>query len=121
MKGPSGRKPKRSNREIQDLICSVALHRRQTERAIAQALHILRATVYFYLVAGLISRVSSLVKPPLTVANVTERLAFNLSHIQSNGLSFGRMMNFVHSDEKWFFLTRIKKTYYLLPNEEPPH
>lgn len=28
-------------------------------------------------------------------------------------------MNVVHIDEKWFFLTCVKNTYYLLPDNEP--
>ena len=30
------------------------------------------------------------------------------------------MMNVVHIDEKWFYLTKVKRTFYLAPHEEPP-
>lgn len=30
-------------------------------------------------------------------------------------------MDVIHIDEKWFYLTKVKQTYYLLPDEEPPH
>ncbi|ETV98369.1 hypothetical protein H310_09060 [Aphanomyces invadans] len=31
------------------------------------------------------------------------------------------MMNYVHVDEKWFYATQVKRSYYLAPGEEPPH
>ena len=30
------------------------------------------------------------------------------------------MMNFIHIDEKWFYMTKIKENYYLLQDETPP-
>ena len=31
------------------------------------------------------------------------------------------MYNIVHIDEKWFYITKKTKRYYLLPNENDPH
>ena len=33
---------------------------------------------------------------------------------------FEDMMNYVHIDEKWFYMTKQKENYYLLPTEESP-
>ena len=30
------------------------------------------------------------------------------------------MFDYVHIDEKWFYMTKVKKTYYLVVDEEPP-
>ncbi|GAA0185407.1 hypothetical protein LIER_32695 [Lithospermum erythrorhizon] len=30
------------------------------------------------------------------------------------------MYNYIHIDEKWFYMSKNKETYYLLPNEEDP-
>ena len=31
------------------------------------------------------------------------------------------MFDYIHIDEKWFYMTKVKKkTYYLVPDEEPP-
>ncbi|KAF0747407.1 hypothetical protein AaE_007741 [Aphanomyces astaci] len=30
-------------------------------------------------------------------------------------------MDTVHIDEKWFYMTRIKRMFYLAPGEKPPH
>ncbi|ETW01006.1 hypothetical protein H310_06642 [Aphanomyces invadans] len=34
---------------------------------------------------------------------------------------FDDMMQSVHIDEKWFYATRVKRSYYLAPGVEPPH
>ena len=30
------------------------------------------------------------------------------------------MFDYVHIDEKWFYMTKVKKTYYLVVDEELP-
>ncbi|CAA0806006.1 Unknown protein [Striga hermonthica] len=35
--------------------------------------------------------------------------------------NFKGMYNYVHIDEKWFYMTKKEQTYYLLDNEEDPH
>ncbi|XP_057771014.1 uncharacterized protein LOC130990797 [Salvia miltiorrhiza] len=37
-----------------------------------------------------------------------------------NDYKFKGMYDYVHIDEKWFYLTKKDQTYYLLPNEEDP-
>ncbi|KAF0702046.1 hypothetical protein AaE_016160 [Aphanomyces astaci] len=51
---------------------------------------------------------SNYVKPYLTPANIEARL----SHCFSN------MLDFVHVDEKWFYLTKVKRRYYVYDDEE---
>ena len=51
--------------------------------------------------------------------NKIERVKFCLSLIRSNGL-FGDMYDHVHIDEKWFFLSKTKRNYYLLAEEPIP-
>ena len=31
------------------------------------------------------------------------------------------MYDYVHIDEKWFYMTKINTNYYLVPDETPPH
>lgn len=33
---------------------------------------------------------------------------------------FNGMSEYVHIDEKWFYMTKLKEKFYLLPNERPP-
>ena len=44
---------------------------------------------------------------------------FCRSFVDENGI-FMDMMEYVHLDEKWFFMTKIKENYYLLPDETQP-
>ncbi|ETW06272.1 hypothetical protein H310_02567 [Aphanomyces invadans] len=64
-------------------------------------------------VARLTAR-SSYVKPYLTEANVQARLKFAMSHLEpssSENHLFNDMHNYVHIDEKWFYLTKVKKRF----------
>ncbi|KAF0704838.1 Aste57867_7242 [Aphanomyces stellatus] len=63
---------------------------------------------------------SSYVKPFLTPDNMKERLRFAMGFLQPrlNGTYFfGNMYNYVHIDEKWFYLTTVKKKFYVYANE----
>ena len=43
--------------------------------------------------------------------------------LDSNGdaIPFATMHNYIHVDEKWFFMSRKSEKYYLLPIEEDPY
>ncbi|ETW01375.1 hypothetical protein H310_06925 [Aphanomyces invadans] len=67
---------------------------------------------------------SSTVKPQLTDANKAVRLQWAIEHVRSAApgtYTFDPLYDSVHVDEKWFFATRVKQTYYLAPGEKPPH
>ena len=34
---------------------------------------------------------------------------------------FDNMYDYVHIDEKWFYMTKINTNYYFVPGETPPH
>ncbi|GMF25502.1 unnamed protein product [Phytophthora lilii] len=61
------------------------------------------------------------VKPLLTDDNKAARLAWCISHLQLNSLFFAEMYDTIHVDEKLFYMTAVKRRYYLLPGEEAPH
>ncbi|KAF0717577.1 Aste57867_2222 [Aphanomyces stellatus] len=64
---------------------------------------------------------SSYVKPLLTEANRIARLAFAKSFLRPslNGHHvFVNMYDQVHVDEKWFFLTKVKRRIYVYADEE---
>jgi hypothetical protein len=60
------------------------------------------------------------VKPFLTDKNMSDRVDYALSHVLPSGL-FLDMYDTVHIDEKWFYMTKVKNSYYLLKDEEEPH
>ena len=49
----------------------------------------------------------------MTKKNEIQRLKFALSFVKPNG-QFHDMFDYVHIDEKWFYMTKVKKTYYLV-------
>ncbi|ETW08077.1 hypothetical protein H310_02442 [Aphanomyces invadans] len=64
---------------------------------------------------------SNYVKPHLTPANVEERLKFAMSFVRSlpsGRHGFDDMHEDVHVDEKWFYLTKVKRRYYVYDDEE---
>ena len=70
-----------------------------------------------------IKRISSTVKPILTDKNKMDRLEFCLSKVSlaiNGDLLFDDLYDYVHIDEKWFYLTEVKRSYYLMLNEEEP-
>ncbi|GJX69947.1 hypothetical protein Tco_0307118 [Tanacetum coccineum] len=64
------------------------------------------------------------IKPSLTDENKKSRLAFCLSmlspSLSSGTPTFNDMFNIIHIDEKWFYMSRPSKRYYLVPGEEEP-
>jgi hypothetical protein len=69
---------------------------------------------------GLSKRVTNSLKPLLTAENMLARVDFCLICIKSSGY-YDDMFNYVHIDEKWFYITHINQKYYLLPDKEPPN
>ena len=117
-KGRSGRKRKDWSEEL-DSMRSIELNRRSTLRSLSYATGIPKTTLFRMMNDGHVKRISSTVKPTLTEQNKLERLQFCLRHVRPNGI-FCDMYDYVHIDEKWFYITETKKSYYLLADEEPP-
>ena len=62
----------------------------------------------------------STVKPVLKYHHKINRLKFALSFVKPN-FQFDKMYEYVHIDEKWFYLTKIKNKYFLVPGEDIPN
>ena len=54
----------------------------------------------------------------MTKKNACQRLKFALSFVNTNG-QFHDMFDYIKIDEKWFNMTKVKKTYYLVVHKEP--
>lgn len=91
----------------------------------ARALGVKRSSLHRWFKKGLLRRHSSSLKPLLKDANKHERLRFCVSMLEQSSLpndpKFIEMRNIIHLDEKWYYLTRKNKNYYLLPGENDPH
>ncbi|XP_057770889.1 uncharacterized protein LOC130990682 [Salvia miltiorrhiza] len=65
------------------------------------------------------------IKPFLTTQNRLSRLSWSLKQLssvsESGFIPFQSMYNTIHIDEKWFYLTKTKDRYYLMPDEVEPY
>lgn len=123
----NGKKNKRAKRVHIDLelIKSLDLHRRTTQRSLAFGVKCSQSTVGKWVKGGLIRTHTSPLRPDLTDANKMLRVQFSLEALEldtlMNTLKFKSMHNTVHIDEKWFYMTKGMQRYYLTPDEIDPH
>jgi transposase-like protein len=97
------------------------LEQRSTLRAAELSCGVPRATLQRRVKSGqLVAHVSN-VKPLLTETNKAARLAWCMLHVQPESLFFKDMNDTIHVDEKLFYMTAVKRRYYLLPGEAAPH
>ena len=90
-------------------IRNIPLNRRGTLRSLSCASGIPKTTLFRKLKERkLLKRVSSTVKPLLTDRNKIDRLKFCLSYVKPDGC-FENFFNHVHIDEKWFYLSNVKR------------
>lgn len=114
-----GRKCKDYGEKLEKLR-HIPLSRRGTIRSAAHAIEVPKSTLFRILKKGKsIKRVSSTIKPFLTEKNKKDRVEFCLSKVLPDG-KFMDFKDYIHIDEKWFYLTKCKRTYYVLLDEETP-
>ncbi|KAM3341368.1 hypothetical protein P3S68_029003 [Capsicum galapagoense] len=102
----------------------IPLCRRTNIRSLAFAMNMAKSTVFRRVKDGTLRPHSNSIKPQLTEGNKKVRLQYCLSMIDQNTIHinpmFMNMFNYVHIDEKWFFLSKKVERYYLLPGEHEP-
>ncbi|ETV90515.1 hypothetical protein H310_14705 [Aphanomyces invadans] len=69
---------------------------------------------------GTIRSHSNVIKPVLTEANEYTPLKFAMSFVRPD-MQFNELLNYVHIDEKWFYLTKTARTYYLVHGRVSPN
>ena len=121
----SKRKGRKGKDDTLSQIPTVPLNRRSTLRSLARALGVSHTTLYQKLKLHKIRRHSNRLKPSLKEKNKRERIKFCLSMLDETTLAAPRpkfisMHNIVHIDEKWFYMTKMNRCYYLLPEEDDP-
>ena len=108
--------------ELQATVLNMRCRRRRTVRALASGLEISKSHLHRMIkLEGVLVPHSSSLKPKLTEYNKLARVEFCLSERRDGdpGL-YKDMYNRVHVDEKWFYITKVKDRYYLVPGEAPP-
>ena len=99
----------------------VPLRKRGTLRFTTQALKIPKFTLLNYIQCGEILWHSNTVKPHLTLANMIEREDFCKYFIKDDKRTFDDMLDVIHVDGKWFYMTKNTKKFYLGMQELEPH
>jgi hypothetical protein len=61
------------------------------------------------------------IKPLLTDINKEQRVAFCKSNINTERGMFHDMLDVIYVDEKWFYMTKNARRYYLGPDEPDPY
>jgi hypothetical protein len=119
---PKPGRPSRYNREdMRQHVCTIPLRERKTVRSLASALDIPKSTLHDMMRNGGFWAHTSALKPELTEANKYDRVMYALSKVDETTKLFKDMEDEIHVDEKWFYLTRDNKRYYLLDDEPDPH
>ena len=104
---------------VREGIKNIPLRKRRTQRKLAASLGVSKTTVQRWIVDLTIRVHCNSLKPVLTEENKVARLIIALESRDPNDPSkFLDMMDRVHVDEKWFFLSRQRERYLLLPEEK---
>ncbi|KAL4167642.1 hypothetical protein KRP22_013126 [Phytophthora ramorum] len=118
MKGRCGRHETDRSAALERLR-AVPLTQRSTIRSAACGLP--PTSLYRRLQAGLLRPAVSVVKPQLTDDNKITRLRYCIGHVDRTSRLFDEMYDGVHVNEKFFYVTEVKKRFYLLPDEDVPY
>nr|GEU91163.1 hypothetical protein [Tanacetum cinerariifolium] len=105
-------------------VSQIPLRRRSNTRSLTKLIDVPKSTIYRRIKEGALIPHTNAVKPLLTKANKKVWVNFCLSMITPSlrGASptFYNMHNIIHIDEKWFYISKATKHYYLVPGEEEP-
>ncbi|KAF0705717.1 hypothetical protein AaE_014395 [Aphanomyces astaci] len=119
MKGRVGRKKAFTAEQVKAKLLQVPLAQRTTLRSISERTGISLGSLHRYLKLGLFRSHSNAIKPLLTDANKYGRMKHAVEFVGST-LELNDMLQFVHLDEKWFYITKVSRKYYLVPGEKEP-
>ena len=119
-KGFCGRKKKWDEEAVKEAVAEVPLKLRKTWRSLSAQLSIPSATL-FKMKQTVLVRHSNSLKPTLKDHHLISRIEYCLSMRDSCGLLYRDMLDTIHVDEKWFFMTSENECYILAEGEEPPH
>ncbi|KAF0696063.1 hypothetical protein As57867_006353, partial [Aphanomyces stellatus] len=118
-KGKVGRKMSYTKEQIKNKLLEVPLSERTTLRSISEKTGIPLGSLHRYLKQGLFRAHSSSIRPLLTDANKYARLKYAAALVGPT-MQFNDMLDVVHLDEKWFYLTTERRRFYLVPGEKEP-
>ena len=116
-----GRPPIYPSEFIRNGIKNIPLRKRQTQRMLVLLLGVSKTTVQCWIVDSTIRVHCNSLKPVLMEENKVACLIMALEACDpQDPTKFLDMMDDIHIDEKWFFLSRQKERYLLLPGVKNP-
>ena len=118
-KGRVGR-PSIDAKIVNDALVPVLAQHRQTLRHASAATGFSISTLLRVLKRGEIRRVRNNMKPFLTEENKLDRVRWALFMICGQTLVFASMQDYFVFDEKWFYMSKITRTFYLGKDELEP-
>ena len=99
----------------------IPLQKRHTQRKLVTSMGVSKTMVHHWIVDLTIGIHSNSLKPVLTEENKVAQLFMTLdSRDPQDPTKFLDMMDQIHVDEKWFFLSQQKERYLLLLEEKNP-
>ncbi|XP_023756014.1 uncharacterized protein LOC111904485 [Lactuca sativa] len=105
-------------------VLDIPLRRRSNIRSLANLLNVSKSTMHRRIKEGALRPHTNAIKLTLTHENKRAILEFCLSKISqslsSNIPTFHDMFNVIHIDEKWFYMSKPSRRYYLVPDEDEP-
>ncbi|XP_028060307.1 uncharacterized protein LOC114263922 [Camellia sinensis] len=106
-------------------VAEIPLRHRTNIYSLSKALNLPKSTIHSRIKEGKIWPHSNALKQYLSKENKRARLRFCVSMLEPNSLQgqpmFKSMYDYVHIDEKLFYISKEVETYYLLLEEEEPH
>ena len=95
--------------------------KRHTQSRLAALMGVSKTTVNHWIVASTIRVHCNSLKPILTEENKLARVLMAMHFREpQDSTKYQDMHDWIHLDEKWFFLTQKKEQYLLLPEEKNP-
>ena len=104
---------------VREGIKNIPLCKQRTQRKLAASLGVSKTTVQHWIVDSTIRVHCNSLKPVLKEKKVARLIMALEAHDPQDPLKFLDMMDRIHVDEKWFFLSRQRERYLLLGGEEP--
>ena len=102
-------------------IKDIPLRKQWTQRKLVMSLGVSKTMVHRWIIDSTIQVHSNSLKPVLMEENNVAWLLMALDSWEpQDPIKFLDMMDCIHMDEKWFFLSQQKERYLLLPEEKNP-
>ena len=116
------RKKKKNIQPQLDGIAQIPLNRRSSLRSTASAVGVSLTILHRRLKDGDLRKHNSIIKPTLSQQHRLRRVDFCKSFLCFlDRRKFYDMNDVIHVDKKWFYLTKVKRKYYLGNDEPNPH